>query len=422
MVNSSGFSEKLMHEKSPVRGISRNVFLISVVSFLTDISTEMLYPLIPLFLTATLQTPVAIVGIIEGLAELAANLLKGISGWLSDSLGRRRPFVIAGYTLAAVTKPLLALATGWPLVLLARLLDRFGKGVRGTARDALIADSAEPALRGRAFGFHRASDQAGAVLGPLLAMPLLSVFGQNYRAVFFVAAVPAAAGALLVLAVREISRRGTPPRIRVVPVMRSPAFAKFLFIIFLFSLGNSSDVFLILRAKQLGLAAPGVLALYALFNFASVISAYPVGILSDRIGRKALVLAGWILFVLVYCGLGIVETAAWLVVLFLGYGFHVGMSEGMARALVVDLVPTTYRATALGLHSTAIGCGGFAASVIAGLLWHRLGPAAPFFYGGILSCIASLLLATFSGAPCAKQITYTHFFRNKLAKERGPSE
>jgi len=383
-------------EPSPVPGISRNVFLLGLVSLFTDASTEMLYPLIPLFLIGTLGAPVAVLGLIEGLAEATASVLKGLSGWLSDRTGRRRPLVIAGYGLAAVAKPVLALAAGWPLVLAARVLDRFGKGLRGTPRDALIADSTPEHLRGRAFGFHRSTDQIGAVAGPLLALPLLAAFHQNYRAVFVAAFVPAALGVLLLLAVRDTGRGGVqvvrPPRFRLRDT--SPAFRRFLGITLVFALGNSSDAFIILLAQHLGFSAQRIVLLFAAFNLTYVLSAYPAGLLSDRLGRKRLLVGGFGVFALAYLGFALIRAPGWLWLLFPLYGLYMGLTDGVIRAFVVDLVSPEHRATALGLQATTIGLATFPASAIAGLLWQGLGAPAPFLYGALMAAVAAVLLGS----------------------------
>jgi len=382
-------------EYSFIPGISRNVFLLGLVSLCTDASSEMIYPLVPLFLTRTLGAPMAVVGLIEGLAEATASILKGISGWLSDRLGRRRPLVMAGYGLAAVTKPLLALAGTWRLVLGARLLDRFGKGLRGAPRDALIADSSAEGLRGRAFGFHRSADQIGAVLGPLLALPLLAAFQQDYRALFVVAFIPAALGVAFLTLVRETGRgraAGAPlPSFSL--RQATPAFRQFLGITLLFALGNSSDVFLILRAQQLGLSAARIVLLFAAFNLVYVLSAYPAGLLSDRLGRKRLLVAGLGVFALVYLGFALASAPGWLWLLFGVYGLYMGLTDGITRAFVVDLVAADQRATALGFYAMATGLAAFPASALAGLLWQWYGPAAPFLYGAALAALAALLLA-----------------------------
>jgi MFS family permease len=381
-------------EQSVLPGISRNVLLLGLVSLFTDASSEMVYPLVPLFLTGTLGAPVAVVGLIEGLAEATASVLKGLSGWLSDRSGRRKPLVVAGYSLAAVTKPLLALAGAWPLVLGARVLDRFGKGLRNSPRDALIADSSEPGARGRAFGFHRSADQTGAILGPLAALPLLALFHQNYRALFLVAFLPAVAGVAALGAVRET---GPGPRKSGVAApgfnlrQAGPAFRRFLPVMLLFTLGNSSDMFLILRARALGLDARQVVLLFALANAAYVAAAYPAGLISDRIGRRAVMLAGLIVFAAVYAGFGLASGAAWMWGLFPVYGLYQGLTDGTSRAFLVDLVAPASRATALGFYAMATGLCALPASAVAGLLWQRLGPAAPFYYGAAMAAAAAVV-------------------------------
>jgi MFS family permease len=381
-------------ERSPFAGISRNVFLLGVVSFCTDASSEMIYPLIPLFLTQTLGASMAVLGVIEGLAEATASVLKGVSGWVSDRVGRRWPLVAGGYGLAAVAKPLLGLAAGWPLVLAARLLDRFGKGVRGTPRDALIADSTEPARRGRAFGFHRSADQAGAVLGPLVALPLLGLFHQDFRAVFVVAFLPAALGVAALFAVRETGPGRTVARPLAFRLGQTqPAFRRFLGAMLVFALGNSSDVFLIVRARQVGLTPQQIVLLFAAFNLTYVLSAYPAGALSDRIGRRRVLVAGLGVFAFVYLGFGVVATPFWVCVLFLVYGLYQGLTDGTSRAFIVDLVPPERRATALGIYSTATGLATLLASAAGGLLWQWRGAPATFLYGAVLAAAAALILA-----------------------------
>jgi MFS family permease len=382
-------------EPSPLHGISRNVFLLSLVSLATDVSTDMLYPLLPLFLTRTLGAPFAAVGLIEGLAESTASLLKGFSGWLSDRLGRRLPLVIAGYALAALTKPLLALAAGWPLVLTARVLDRFGKGLRVSPRDAMIADSSLPLLRGRAIGYHRSVDQIGAVLGPLLALPLLAAFHGDYRAIFLFAFVPAALGTALLFATRETGAAAAgaaaPPRFRLAGT--SPAFRRFLLVTLVFALGNSSDAFVLLRAQYLGFSPQGVVLLFAAMNTTYVLSAYPAGILSDRLGRRRLLLAGFVLFAAVYLALALLRSAPWLWLVFPAYGLYLGLTDGIIRAFVADLVRPEHRATALGAQAMATGLAALPASALAGLLWQTLGPAAPFYYGAAMAALAAALFA-----------------------------
>jgi MFS family permease len=388
-----GLTPDLDAERSPFTGISRNVFYLSVVSLLTDISSEMIYPLVPLFLSATLGAPVAIIGIIEGLAETAASLLKGISGALSDRLGRRKPFLLWGYGLAAMTKPLLAAAHAWPVVLAARVLDRFGKGLRGSPRDALIADSTQTAFRGRAFGFHRSGDNIGAVCGPLLAIPLLAAFHHSFRAVFLCAFVPGFLSTLSILKVRDSGREKKAENLWAGfhPRSMSLGFRRFLMVTVVFAIGNSSDVFLILRAKQLGAGTYTVILMFALGNLMNVLSSYPAGVFSDRWGRKRLLIAGFLLFAAVYYGFGTAASPFPLWLWFAVYGVYLGLTEGVARALVVDLVPEAGRGAALGLHATALGLCTLPASLIAGLLWQRFGPAPAFLFGAATALASAAL-------------------------------
>ena len=374
---------------SPVRGISHNVFILSLVSLCTDVSSEMIYPLVPLFLTSVLGASATVVGLIEGLAEGTANVLKLVSGRVTDRRGFYRAWVFAGYGLSAFVKPLLALATIWPLILLARLLDRFGKGVRATPRDALIAASSNPAQRGRAFGFHRSMDTVGAVIGPLAGVGLLAVTAQNFRFVFLLAALPAIIGVSLVGRVRD-------PALPVAPVAsgetRAATFAyrtaprpyrTFLGIGLLFALGNSSDTFLILRAHGLGLGNVAAVLAYAVYNLVYAAAGWPAGILSDRLGRRGVIGAGFLIFAVVYGGLGAATTALVVWPLFALYGLYIALTEGVTKAYITDLVPATQRGGALGLYAATTGLMALVSSVLAGLLWDHVSPAAPFYLGGI---------------------------------------
>lgn len=376
-------------------GVKRNVFFLGLVSLFTDVSSEMIYPLVPIFLTTVLGAPVAIVGLIEGIAESTASLLKTFSGWLSDRYARRKPFVLGGYSLSALGKLLLSVAFVWPVVLAARFVDRLGKGIRTSARDALIADETDVAHRGRAFGFHRAMDTAGAVIGPLIALFLMAALKERYRLIFLLAFFPAILGVgLLFLFVKERMRVGSPqagkaPRLKLAGFDRS--FKLLLLIIIIFGLGNSSDAFLILRAKDLGLSATLVVLAYVLYNIVYAAFAMPAGILSDRVGRKRLMAGGLLIFAMVYFAFALVSKAIYVWPLFAIYGFYTAMTEGVGRALVTDLAVSRRRGTALGLYHTAVGLTTFAASLIAGLLWTYIGAFAPFVYGGAMSLIASLM-------------------------------
>lgn len=369
------------------------MLLLSAVSLLNDISGEMVYPLVPLFLSITLGAPASIVGVIEGFAESTASIFQWFFGALSDRLGKRKPFCLVGYGLSAFTKPLLAAASAWSLVLCARVLDRFGKGLRSSPRDALIADSTPAELRGRAFGFHRSGDSIGAVCGPLLALLLLAVLHGNYRAAFLIAFVPGLLSTLLILPVREREAAPKPrPLFSMAVAAKNPPLRRFLLITLLFAMGNSSDMFLILRAKQLGASSTTAVLLYALGNLLNVLSSYRAGILSDRLGRKGILVVGFFLFTGIYLGFGVASRVGVLWLLFPAYGLYLGLTDGVSKALVVDLVSKEDRGTALGLQAAVIGVSALPASVIAGLLWQRIAPGAAFTYGAITAGLAGLAM------------------------------
>jgi MFS family permease len=381
---------------SPVPGVKRPVFILGIVSFLTDVSSEMVYPLVPLFLTSVLGAPVAAVGLIEGLAEGAASLFKTVGGWASDRLRLRRPLVFAGYAVSAVAKPLLAAAYVWPVALLVRFGDRTGKGIRTAPRDALVADVTLPELRGRAFGFHRAADTFGAVAGPAAALGLLAAFADNFRLIFILAFFPAVAALALVSLVKERPPAPAPAgTARIAWRGLGTGFYVFLGISLVFALGNSSDVFLLLRAKDVGLSNSEVVLSYMLFNVVYAVLAMPAGIISDRLGRRSVVGGGFAVFAMVYLGFALVGRGAVVWPLFAVYGVHMALTEGVGRAFVADFVPSERRATALGLYQGAMGGMILLSSVIAGVLWDAIDPAAPFFLGGAtaLAALALLLVA-----------------------------
>ncbi len=381
--------------KPAAAGVSRNVWILGVVSLFADISSEMVYPLVPLFLTSALGAPVIAVGVIEGIAESTASLLKFVFGWFSDRIRRRVPFTVAGYALAAVAKPALAAAYVWPVVLGVRFMDRTGKGVRTAPRDALIADSTDKASRGRAFGLHRAMDSSGAIAGPLVALGLLAWFGQhNYRPIFLIAGIPGAISVLMLLAVREI--RHVPHEGKLPPLLSlrgyDRRFLVFLGVTLLFAFGNSSDAFLVLRAQDLGLGATAIVLAYVLYNVAYAGLSLPAGIHSDKIGRKPVLVAGFLIFAGVYAGFAL-ASGAWAVwPLFIVYGAYIAFTEGVGKAYVSDLVPSERRGTAMGLYNASMGVMLLLSSVIGGGLWDLFGPPATFAFGASTAAAAALLL------------------------------
>ncbi len=395
-------------EPGLIAGVTRNVFLLSVTSFFADISGEMVYPLVPIFLTTVLGAPVAAVGLIEGLAESTASIVKIFSGWWSDRVGRRLPLVVAGYGLGAFGKLLLAVAFGWPVVLLARFVDRFGKGFRGSPRDALIAESAPADQRGRAFGFHRSLDTAGAVIGPLLGLVLVAFLHNRLRLVFALAVVPGFLS-LFALARVKATRRAEQPGNARPPALSVRGFDQrlqlFLLASLVFSLGNSSDVFLVLRAKNLGLSTTAAVLAYALYNFVYMGASLPAGIISDRRGRRVVFIAGLIVFALVYAGLAMANRGFQVWPLFAVYGLYIALTDGVGKALITDLAPAERRATALGAYGMLTGIAALLASVVAGLLWDRINPAAPFVLGAASAVLGILLLlASVSGRPRTGQM------------------
>ena len=378
-----------------IAGVPRNVFALGVVSFFADVSTEMVYPLVPIFLTTVLGAPVAAVGLIEGVAESTASLLKLVSGWWSDRVGRRMPLVVAGYGLAAVGKLLLALAGAWPVVFLARFVDRFGKGVRGSPRDALIADSTPADERGRAFGFHRSMDTAGAVVGPLLALLFVALFHDRMRVVFALAFIPGMLSVLALALVREPRRRARATGSTPLPFSLrgyTRPFLLFLGASLLFALGNSSDIFLILRAKNLGLSTTAVVLAYVLYNFVYMAVATPAGIVSDRIGRRSVFVTGLLIFAAVYFGFAVAGRGAVVWPLFAVYGLYIALTDGVGKALITDLVPEVRRATALGAYGMLTGLAALVASVVAGVLWDTVGTPAPFVLGAIGALASAVLM------------------------------
>lgn len=379
-----------------ILGFPRNVFFLGLTSLITDLSSEMVYPLIPIFLTTVLGAPVAVVGLIEGIAESTASILKVYSGWLSDRLHRRKSLTVAGYGLSALGKPLMALAFFWPQVLFARFIDRLGKGVRTSPRDALIADSSSPAEYGKSFGFHRTMDTIGAAIGPLVAFAALPLLNNDFRLYFSLAAIPAAIGVIvLALFVKETARAigGDKPKLDLSLFDRR--FKLFLLVALIFTLGNSSDAFLILRAQNVGIAVGFIPLAYFVFNLVYAAASTPVGALSDRIGRKTVILAGYLIFSLVYLGFALATHPLTVWLLFAAYGFYYAFTEGIFKAFTADIVPPHVRGTAFGLLNLALGIALFPASLAAGWLWQAVSPSAPFFFGSAMSLLALILFAVF---------------------------
>jgi MFS family permease len=381
--------------------LGRNVIALAAVSFLTDVSSEMIYPLLPVFLTTVLGANASFIGAIEGAAETTAALLKLASGWWSDRVRKRKPLVFWGYALASAMRPLVAIATSAAQVLVIRVADRVGKGIRNAPRDALIAESVDPSIRGRAFGFHRAADHAGGVVGPLIAFAVLTWHIAGLRTVFWLAAIPGVLSVLVVaFAVKDIPRdvKASAKEGLDLSLPLGARFWRVLTVIFVFTLGNSTDAFLLLRASQLGVPVALAPILWAALHLVKSASSTPGGALSDRIGRRPTLIAGWLLYAAVYLGFGLASAPWQAWALFGVYGIFFGLTEGSERALIADLVAPERRGTAFGWYNLAIGLGALPASLIFGYVWDRAGPTAAFTMGAALALIAALgLIAATAG-------------------------
>ena len=372
-----------------------NVLALSTVSLLNDAASEMIYPLLPLFVTGVLGASPALLGLIEGVAESTASFVKLGSGWVSDRARRRKPFVLWGYSIAAFARPLIALTTSAWQVLVIRFVDRVGKGIRSAPRDALLADSVDPSFRGRAFGVHRAADHAGAVLGPLIASLLLLALADDLRSMFLFALIPGVlAMAVVIFGVQEArhteERERTTLRLSLHEL--SPELRRFLPVLALFTLGNATDAFLLLRAQQLGVPIALLPMLWAMHHIAKMAASAPGGALADRFGPRRVIAAGWLMYAVTYAGFAAADTAmhAWL--LFAAYGLFYGLTEAPEKALVAALSTGTRRGSAFGAYHFAIGMAALPASVLFGVVWQTWSPEAAFLTAAGLALSALLLL------------------------------
>jgi MFS family permease len=372
-------------------GLSRSTFLLACASLFADISTEMLYPVLPIFLTQELGADASLVGVIEGVAPAVQNLAQGVSGWASDRFRRRKPLALIGFGVAAFAKPLIGLSTSWVGVLGARSLDRLGAGTRSAPRDALVAESVDDADRGKAFGLEGAGDNLGACLGPLLAIALLTWFHMAVRRIFLLAFVPGVLAGLMVVLVHENRASFASKTSLSLHVERLPKnYWKTLLATALFGIGNSSNSFLILRTKALGASLTTTILIYAAFNFVAALTSYPAGHLSDKLGRKGLLLLSFVVFLLVYGGFALTSSVSMIGVLFALYGIHQGAFRSVGKALATDFVPEHLRATAVGWYTATIGVTGLVASVVGGQLWTRLSPSATFAFGAACALLGSI--------------------------------
>jgi MFS family permease len=397
----------LKTQKSSVRQLPRNIWAVGLTSFFMDISSEMVLNILPLFLANVLGVQTDIIGLIEGFAEATASILKLFSGWLSDKMGGRKWLAVMGYGLSAISKPFFYFANTWELVAGIRWSDRVGKGVRTAPRDALVADSVTVETRGLAFGFHRALDTAGAMVGIIIAVLVVWLTQRNtldlsrptFQMIVLISLLPAFLAVLsLIFGAKDVPVKGkrAAPKFSLRGMGRP--FSIFLVIVSIFTLGNSSDAFLVLRAQNLGISVAGILLMLVMFNLIYALVSTPAGMLSDRIGRKRLIVGGWLVYAVIYLGFAFSRSSWQVWLLYVVYGIYYGMAFGSANAMVADLVPENLRGTAYGTYNGMIGILAFPASFIAGMLWQGIGswrgfgPSAPFLFGGSLALIAAALM------------------------------
>jgi MFS family permease len=369
-----------------------NIIILGITSLLTDISSEMIYPILPIYLVTQLGAGPAILGLIEGIAESLSSLLKVFSGYFSDKIKARKPFTIFGYASSIAGKFFLYISVNWWFVLAGRVIDRFGKGVRVAPRDALIADSAKAQKRGAAFGLHRAMDTLGAIIGVFAAYLLITKYKGTFKNIFLFSLIPAFLGVLFLFLVKEKKSQAQSPPLKIKFQWKAldRRLKFFLIFTFIFTLGNSSNQFLLLRAKSLGSTLPQVILFYLVYNIVYGLVAYPASRLSDKLGRKKLLVSGYLFYGLVYLGFAMNKSMHNFWFLFGVYGLYIGFTEGVEKALVADIAPAQLRATAIGLHATLVGIGLLPASLLAGVIWKFLGPAWTFYFGSFMGIMASI--------------------------------
>lgn len=398
-------TEKTSNTSAAIRSLPRTVWAVSLTSFLMDISSEMVINVLPLFLSNVLGVKTNIIGLIEGVAEATASILKVFSGWISDRIGSRKWLAVFGYGLSALTKPFFWFANTWHYVAGIRWADRVGKGIRTAPRDALVADNVQAQHRGLAFGLHRAADTAGAMIGLLTSAFLVwrlqgsnQLFqNQTFKTIVLISIVPAFLAVLaLALGAEEAKKKSTVQKPKITFKGLGKNFLIFMLIVGIFDLGNSSDAFLVLRAQERGMSVLHILLMLAAFNLVYALVSTPAGILSDKVGRKRMIVIGWLVYALIYLGFALAKTSVHVGLLYLLYGLYYGLTYGTAKAMVGDLVPDYLRGTAYGTYNAILGILDFPASLIAGLLWSGFGgwagfgPSAPFYFGAIMALLASV--------------------------------
>lgn len=384
-----------MHTEKKILGLEKNIFFVGITSFFTDTTTKMIYAVMPLFLM-TLGASKTELTLIEGVAESTASIIKALSGWWSDKIRKNKPFMIIGYAFTALLSPLFSIVTTPLQVLIIRFTERVGKGIRTAPRDSLIAASSSDNSKGKSFGFHKAMDNSGAIVGPLLASGILLLFPSNYRMVFVFAAIPGLLGLISIIHfVKEAKSENVAPMGKITLKDFSKKYYIFLGIVFIFTLGNSTDALLLVKASDIGIQASFIPIIYLIFNSVSVIFSVPAGVLSDRIGRERLIIFGYLLYSIIYFGFGRTNSKVVLIMLFALYGLYSSATDGVQKALVSDLIDKNKRGTGLGIYNCLVGVTLLPASVIAGLLYDNINNRAPFYYGSIMALAAAILVIIF---------------------------
>jgi MFS family permease len=390
----------MTNKRNYFTGLTKNTFLLAFTSFFADISTEMLYPVLPIFLTQTLQANASVLGIVEGVATATQNIVQGFSGWLADKFQKRKGIALFGYSLAALSKPLIGIALVWQTVLATRFLDRFGTGMRSAPRDALIAASAGETNRGKAFGLEGFGDNLGAFVGPLLAMLLLFTFHVGIRDIFYFAFIPGFLAVCMILLVKEKHIVVSAKSKIDLSFKNFPAsYWRYIGVTALFGIGNSSTSFLILQTKNIGVPFAITILIYAFFNLVAALISYPAGSLSDKFGRKSILLLSFIIFLLTYLGFATSKNIYLICFLFILYGLFQGIFRAVGKALAADFVPQELRASGIGWYSTTVGLSSLVASIIGGQLWVLINPSATFLYGAAFAVLGSIGLLVFIPKP-----------------------
>jgi len=399
-------STEKMKKRTKIFGLERNVFSIGMTSFFTDVSSKMVYSVMPLFLMSIGASKTTL-SLIEGIAESTASLLKAISGFWSDKIGRRKPFMIFGYGVTALITPIYVFVRFPFHVLYLRFVERVGKGVRTAPRDSLISSSVDKNEVGKSFGFHKAMDNSGAIIGPLIAFLLLMFFPMNYQNIFIIATIPAVLGVLsIVFFVKENARKYKSEKAKLLLKSMPKKFYFFMLIVFVFSLGNSTDALLLVKTSETGIKESYIPFIYMIFNLVSVVFAIPVGKISDKKGREKFIIAGFLIYTIVYLGFGFFNEIKIYLLLFVLYGLYSTLTDGSQKALISDITGKELKGTAFGIYHAILGIALLPASIIAGLLYDNVNSAAPFYFGSVMSCIALILM-----------ICYTTFYKRKKLQQ-----